>query len=518
MIRPRFATAAWDRGLLAVVIIAVAMRLPYLTERSLWYDEASSWQTAIFSFPEMLRSVRLNVHMPLYYILLKGWMAVWGESVAALRGFSVVFGVLTVIGMDRFARELYRVSASGDDRESGGRGFGLVVAGLVAVSPFQVFGSIEARMYSLGTALVALSSWLLLRVLRQHGRGRLWWAYGATCIGLVYAHHYGLFSVAAQFLFLAFYLVWLFGLGARAEARALLTNSAAVGAVIAAVYLPGFALLRTQVGRVQQDYWIQELRWRSFWGTFSEFLVPTHGFDFLVAGWVVAAVAAVSCVVVAIRGRRGDGLVLASALVPMLLSAAISTVQPIWVARYFRFAHLFLLTAVALAVWKVTRPSSVPRSVLVVLLFAALFVANVLLWKYLDIPNGGGMRQAVATILKERRHDETIVTFDHHQYFTAKYYVGNKAPIRLLPPEGLFWGWHLIRPPDLITTAQLRAGLRRGVWVIDREPVPAWRPELTGAVPGRAYEFHYYMSLHRELYVQRFALPDLPPAQERSGP
>jgi uncharacterized membrane protein YjgN (DUF898 family) len=56
----------WDWGLTAVAAVALAFRLPYLTTRSLWYDESSSWQTAKFSFPEMLRSVRLNVHLPLY--------------------------------------------------------------------------------------------------------------------------------------------------------------------------------------------------------------------------------------------------------------------------------------------------------------------------------------------------------------------------------------------------------------------------------------------------------------------
>ena len=56
--------ARWDWGLAAAAAVALALRLPYITGRSLWYDESSSWQTAKFSFPELIRSVRLNVHLP----------------------------------------------------------------------------------------------------------------------------------------------------------------------------------------------------------------------------------------------------------------------------------------------------------------------------------------------------------------------------------------------------------------------------------------------------------------------
>ncbi|WP_406695377.1 hypothetical protein V5E97_30570 [Singulisphaera sp. Ch08] len=517
MTRPRPAQGGGGLGLLAVLAVALALRLPYLTERSLWYDEASSWQTAKFPLSELWQSVRLNVHMPLYYVLLKAWMTVWGESVAALRGFSITFGLLTVSGMDRFARELYRVSASGDDRESGGRQFGLMVAGLVAVAPFQVFGSIEARMYALGTALTAVSNWLLLLLLRERGPRGLWWAYGASVVGLLYSHHYGLFSVIAQAVFFALYLVWLFSLGSLSEARAVAANGAAVAVIVAVVYLPGLVLLRGQTGRVQQEYWIPELRWRTFWGTFSEFLVPTHGFDFLFGGQLVCAVVLISCLIVAVRGRRGDNLVLASAVLPLLLAAAVSTIQPIWIARYFRFAHLFLLTAVALAVWKLTRRSSVLRAVLVTLLFGVLVGANAVFWNYLDIPNGGGVRQAVATILAERRDGEMIVTFSHHQYVPAKYYVSDRATLRLLDSGPLFWGSHLIRPADLISPDRLQQALGRGVWVIGTDPVPGEQPVLAGAVLSRQHVFRYYQSLHRHLYVHRFVIPNRPSVQERPG-
>ena len=307
----------WDWGLAAAAAVALAFRLVHFTDRSLWYDESSSWQTAKFDFPDMIRSVRLNVHLPLYYTLLKGWMAVWGESVASLRGFSVLFGVLTVVLMGVFAGELYRVSSAGDGDEADRRWFARVVALLVAVSPFQAFYSAEARMYSLGTAFTAAR-----RVAAAAGPARP--VAGAALVGL----RRGLRRAALHAPLRAIHrrrLVPLPGAlrrpgswarGTRTEARAVVAGAAKVGAAVAAVYLPGMALLRAQVHRVQQDYWIPAMTWRIFSGTFSQFLLATHGFDFLIGGWVVFGVLVLACLVTAARGRRGDGLVLVSAVAP----------------------------------------------------------------------------------------------------------------------------------------------------------------------------------------------------------
>ncbi len=60
---------SWHQlGLPALVLLGLLLRLPYLTERSLWFDEACSWRTASFGLAEMLDHVRQNVHPPLYYL------------------------------------------------------------------------------------------------------------------------------------------------------------------------------------------------------------------------------------------------------------------------------------------------------------------------------------------------------------------------------------------------------------------------------------------------------------------
>ena len=493
----------WDWGLTAIAALALAVRLPHLTDRSLWYDESSSWQTSKFVFSDMARSVRLNVHLPLYYTMLKGWMAICGESVGSLRGFSIFFGLLTVIFMGMFANELYRASSIVDESEASQRWFARVVALLVALSPFQAFLSIEARMYSLGTMFASLGAWLLLRSLRDAANLRYWSLFAVSCVGLLYTHHYGLFTVVGWFLFLGLYAAWLTLRGNRSEARFVVFNASKIGAFVATVYLPGLILLQMQVHRVQQDYWIPPMTWRIFSGTFSQFLLPTYGFDLQTGGWVVFSIFVLACLIVAVHGRRGDALVLASSIEPLVFAAAISIIQPVWHHRYFVFAHLFLLTALVLSVWKLTRSLPSIRILIVTSVIMILFLANVKYWNYFDVTNKTGIKGVVETILIHNRDGEMIITFDHHQYFPLKFYAGDQVRVRLVTPDAnsLFWGSHLIRPEDLIEPDQLRNELRKGIWFVGKDAEPWDYAVLSHVSSLEHYKIEFYHSLHRRVYV-----------------
>jgi mannosyltransferase len=493
-----------------VAELAVALRLPYFTRRSIWYDEASSWQTAKFALPELMRSVRLNVHMPLYYILLKGWMFAFGDSVAALRGFSVTFGALTVLVMVFFGDELYRASAASDSDsramvDARARVFGLCVGALVALSPCQVFASIEARMYSLGTFLAALSAWLLLRVIREGTRSRLWWAYGLAFAALPYAHHYGLFTAAAQMVFLGLYVAHLTATGDRKTAAFIFRRAVVVAVAALVAYLPGLDVLRAQTDRVRQDYWVRPLSWTIFFGTFNEFILPRPDYDQLSNGWVSCAGFIVSCLVVARRARRGDAFVLALVVVPMGLSAAASTITPVWVGRYFRFTQLFVLSTVALAAWRLSGTSKWLRIGLFTAIYAGLMAASGAFWKGLDLENGQGVKGAVEYIEAHLTPGESVVALDATQYFPAKLYLGRRAKVRMVEPAvDLFWGWHLIRANDLVTLGELDDELGRGVWLVSTMPNPALTPALAAQAPIDIQLFTYYNHLHAHVWVHHY--------------
>jgi hypothetical protein len=359
----------------------------------------------------------------------------------------------------------------------------------------------------MGTAFAALSAWLLLRILRTGGSARAWTAYGLSALGLLNSHHYGLFSVGAQAVFLALYLAWLAGAGRREEARRLLIPAAIVGLLVGLADLPSLGILRTQVGRVRQDYWIRPLTWETFASTFGQFIIPNHEDLPRPEGWPILGLLAAASATLAVGGRRGEGFVLASALLPMAFAASASAITPVWAARYFRFAHLFVLAMVALTAWRVTMRSPALRWCLFTSLAAGLFYANVAFWQRLDLPHNPGMRAAVATVLERIRPGESIVATDVVQYVTAKFYAERRAPIHLIePPADLFWGWHLIRPGDLISLDDLRGEMARGIWLIGTLPDPVVSPDwdLGEARLLGKYEYHYYLYLHKDIYVHHY--------------
>jgi len=82
-------------------------RAQQLDELSYLFDESFTWKTISFPWSELLERVGRDNQPPLYYALLQLWAGVWGDSLVALRSFSVLCGMLTVAGVYLFVREAY---------------------------------------------------------------------------------------------------------------------------------------------------------------------------------------------------------------------------------------------------------------------------------------------------------------------------------------------------------------------------------------------------------------------------
>ena len=121
-------------------------------------------------------------HLPfLHIVLVRFWAQCFGGSVAVLRSLSAVLGVLALPAMYWLCLELFR-----------SRSVAWMGVALIAVSPFHVLYSQEARSYSLWTLMILLSSALLLRSLRQSNP--LHWSLYAVSVALgMYSHLFYIF-------------------------------------------------------------------------------------------------------------------------------------------------------------------------------------------------------------------------------------------------------------------------------------------------------------------------------------
>lgn len=135
----------------ATLISALTIRL-FSLNQSLWLDEATSTLAAKnFSLHDLIfKFAPGDFHPPLYYLLLKIWISVFGSTEVAVRAMSVLFGVATVYMVYRLGKRLFSEQ------------IGQTAAILATVSPLLVYYSQEARMYSLETFLAIVTVWFFV--------------------------------------------------------------------------------------------------------------------------------------------------------------------------------------------------------------------------------------------------------------------------------------------------------------------------------------------------------------------
>jgi mannosyltransferase len=170
----------------ALTLLGFALRLYHLGESSLWMDEAFTWFRASRPVGEGLRALLAVMNHPPLYQLLMALVVRVNASEFFLRIPSVMSGVVAL-------PVIYRVG-----RKLGGRRLGMSAAALLAVNPFHVWYSRDARDY----AFVALLALLVFDLFLQLIRGRRVWGRFTLVNSLLYfTHYFGLLAALAQFAY-----------------------------------------------------------------------------------------------------------------------------------------------------------------------------------------------------------------------------------------------------------------------------------------------------------------------------
>ncbi len=177
--------------LVALTLLAAALRFSTLHLQSFWYDEAFTPVHVLHaSLAATLRAVSHTENTPpLWYVLIWAWSRVLGSGELALRSLSALAGVLTVPVAWMIGRELV------------GQRVAIVTAGLVAVNPLFVWYSQEARAYALFTLLAALAVLFFLYAL-HHPTPRRLAAFAATGALALLTHYFAVFLLIPMCLWL----------------------------------------------------------------------------------------------------------------------------------------------------------------------------------------------------------------------------------------------------------------------------------------------------------------------------
>jgi uncharacterized membrane protein len=175
----------WTIIICAICLVYVLIRFWHLSDSCLWFDEIFSIHAAEMGWKNLFWFVAQDlIHPPLFYIFLKIWIHIGGETLYWLRLFPVLFATIALIPFFLLCRQLKLKQPT------------IVLALLFfAVNGNLVKYAQEVRMYSVLLCLSLFSFWLFARYLNV-GKGI--WFLTIVNILLVHTQYFGWFLVLAE--------------------------------------------------------------------------------------------------------------------------------------------------------------------------------------------------------------------------------------------------------------------------------------------------------------------------------
>jgi hypothetical protein len=312
------------KTLFIILALGLVTRLAVI-QQPLWYDEAYTAMLVQLPLNSMWAAIVGDVHPPTWYLIERAFSSVLGTSEVVLRLPSLLLGLLAIYLTWYVARHLNDM-------------MGLVAAGIMAVAPFTVYYSVEARVYSL------LMCATLVAIIGALERRPILLSLGTM---LILMSH----NTAAVYMPAIGLLAWN-RMGFRRAATWI-----AIGMIPWLLWLPTMLNQASVMGTL--GYWVADIT-----GNKVVFLLTQMNdqvFPGFTPDWIIPVNVAVTSMLIifpiaeAIRTRNGAAFVLAGiTFLPMIIGVIISLVwQPVMIARAMSGSFPFWVMLVS---WWITSP------------------------------------------------------------------------------------------------------------------------------------------------------------------
>lgn len=177
----RKSVVAESRVVAGLVLVAFFLRIYTIGEKSVWLDEAFSIWLANQPLADLWGwLIKIDQHPPLYYTLLHLWQLLVGDWQGAVRLCSAFCSTLALPFFYGAGRRFF-------DRPTA-----LIATVILATAPFHIRYAQETRMYALLTLTVAITLYLLARLLcdstAQQPRW-IWLALGTAQAAVMITHN-----------------------------------------------------------------------------------------------------------------------------------------------------------------------------------------------------------------------------------------------------------------------------------------------------------------------------------------
>lgn len=418
--------------LFSLFIFCIAIRLAFIAQKNLWFDEVFSWHLSLASFYDIIVRTANDIHPPLYYFTLKIWNFLFYDSVASMRLLSALFTSGAIFFLYPVCRRFM------DPFQS------LLVILLYSLSPLNLYYSQEVRMSAMNLFLNLGSIYFLLKLTDniptsgKFYKDRIAIFYIIFTAAAIYTHYFSFFILIAELVFILYSYI-----RSPRELRTFIYILAAI-AVLYLVWVPD---LLTHVTRGQS--------WRSPQGlpaVFNEYLNYSKDLsmglyyyyaDYRVVEYLkfiiyIIFTAAILSVFIKRRpfANRHFNLVLLAAFVPLFLAGLLSFNQKI---EFYRYLSILVPYISILVVYGFMNFVYKPAGIALLIIFTAINIYGIKTHFNFNFKNDD-YRALISDIEAKFTPGERIYVEPHYNGWVIDYYK-KQDHLKLPGPAFVRYGW-----------------------------------------------------------------------------
>jgi uncharacterized membrane protein len=487
-------STAGNERYFAIFFASVYLFLAFvsITKISIWHDESYSATIIQGSYRQIISRTALDVHPPLYYLLLKTWSVFFGDSIIALRSFSVVTMLGAILITWGILRRLF------------GEKKALWALLFMCIGPFLVRYGQEMRMYGFAALLTAIATAIWLR-LQNTKLNRLQLAYGVVIALGMYTQY---FFVLVPLVHALSVLV----LEKESFRRKIvaLKEYWLAAITVALLFLPWIPTVLHQFKAVYGAFWIGPVGVDTLTSTPIAMLALKKQFQ--MTGLLgLLAVTIVLSVVFVIRAyakkytKPGQRLLLLSVVLPpvLLFIFSIPPFQPAYQDRYMSFFGPFFYSCIALGLLELKKPNRFIYPLATFFIVATMLFGQVN--NYLYGNSHGWSPEPYFTIndladeIATTPKNEPVYSTSLWTFFDAHITIRDRSVLFLVASYPTNWGGNysaIYERPELITKTIPQD--IKSFWLLDESGVAQYHGDaLSGysanrtVVKGYAKVVHY---------------------------
>jgi len=231
--------------------INFVLKILFISKNEIAMDEPFSIFYAQMDLPSIFKMLKNENNPALHFILLHFWIKLFGIGPLSVRFLSVLFSSLTpsiifLCGNKFFSKQT-----------------GIIAALIFTFSVFHVYFSHEARVYPLFVLLTVLSLYYFLSLVNKPEKWKPYISLLVVNILLIYAHYFGFFVLAAEFVSLFFV----------ANFRRIWKKMLVVFGLLAISYFPNIIIFMQRVSvSVEHGTWVRKPEITELYGNLNRFL------------------------------------------------------------------------------------------------------------------------------------------------------------------------------------------------------------------------------------------------------